>query len=302
MIEATSIDAKPWTVGRLLTWTAGFLKDRDIEDARLASEVLLAHAAGCRRIQLYTRFDEVLAADALSRFRQFVRRAAAHEPIAYLVEEKEFFSLPFHVTREVLIPRPETETLVEVALDLCRQGQLVAPDILDMGTGSGCIAVTLLVQMSEARATASDISPGALAIARKNADLHKAAGRMRFVVADKLSLPESEKPEDGFDLIVSNPPYIPKVDISTLKPEVRDFEPQCALTDHADGLTFYRHLGEHAAKWLKPAGWVVVEIADDRAAQVIDVMTCGGQLIHKASRSDRVTGLERVLSLRLQGR
>ncbi len=178
-----------WTIGRLLRWTADFLGQRGVEDARLASEVLLAHAAECRRIDLYTRFDEVLNGARLDQFRGWVKRAAAREPIAYLVGEKEFFSLTFRVTPAVLIPRPETETLVETVLDHCTKAGLTKPRLLDLGTGSGCIAIALLVQLEGATAVATDISPAAITLAKANAERHGVSDRFTAVEADRLGLP-----------------------------------------------------------------------------------------------------------------
>ncbi|MGD2110014.1 MAG: HemK/PrmC family methyltransferase, partial [Phycisphaerae bacterium] len=185
---AAEPDRKPdrWTIGRLLKWTADYLDERGVDEPRLSAEVLLAHATRRRRIDLYARYDESLEQEPLTRFREWVRRAAEHEPIGYLVEEKEFFSLPFRVTPDVLIPRPETEVLVESAIDHCAESKLKEPRVLDVGTGSGCIAVAVLTQIPGARAVATDISSAALGVARENAERHDVSDRLTLVEADCL--------------------------------------------------------------------------------------------------------------------
>lgn len=284
-----------WTIGRLLSWTADYLARNRVDDARLATEVLLAHAANCRRIDLYARFDQVLEETALERFRECVRRAAAHEPIAYLVGEKEFFSLPFRVTPDVLIPRGETEVLVECVLDHCAKAGLARPRLLDLGTGSGCIAVTLLVQLAEATAVATDVSPAALRIACFNADRHGVSDRVTLVEADRLALPADVIPGGGFDVLVSNPPYVAADAVDQLDQTVRDYEPPVAVTNGADGLSFYRSVASDAAALLAPSGVVIVEVGDEQAPKAVEVVEQGGALVHRQTRKDRVVGAERVL-------
>ncbi|MGB2985139.1 MAG: peptide chain release factor N(5)-glutamine methyltransferase [Phycisphaerae bacterium] len=288
-------NASEWTIGRLLKWTSDYLARHQVEDARLASEVLLAHAAGCRRINLYTRFDEVLDEARLSRFREWVRRAARREPIAYLVEEKEFFSLPFRVTRDVLIPRPETELLVECVIDHCTKAGLTHPHLLDLGTGSGCIAVTLLVQLKGASAVATDVSSAALEVAGSNAERHGVLDRLTLVEADRLAVPRDVVPDGGFDVVVSNPPYVAADAMDGLDMTVRDYEPSIALSDGQDGLTFYRSMATDAPGLLAPKGVVVVEVGDGQAAAAVEIIETAGGLAHRRTRRDRVVGAQRVL-------
>lgn len=287
-------DDAPWTIGRLVTWTTGHLSRAGVADARLGTELLLARALGCRRIDLYTRFDQVPEAAALDAFRAFVKRAALREPIAYIIGEREFFSLPFRVTRDVLIPRPETETLVERVLDHGKAHTLTAPTILDVGTGSGCIAVALLSQWPGARCVASDVSEAALTIASENASRNGVGERVRFVVADRFMLSAEVVPEGRFDIIVCNPPYIAVGAIAGLDPEVREYEPRSALTDEGDGLSFYRDLAVEAERLLSPDGAMFVEVADGCAEAVRAVMASGGWS-HMLTARDRVMGKERVL-------
>lgn len=284
-----------WTIGRLLKWTTEYLGRQNVHDARLSAEVLLAHATGCRRIDLYARFEDVVGTARLDRLRDWVRRAAAHEPIAYLVEEKEFFSLPFHVTRDVLIPRPETESLVECVIDHCNAAGLSQPQLFDLGTGSGCVAVALLKNLSGAKLVASDISPAALDLARENAKRHGVLDRMTLVEADAFALSDGAVPEGGFDVILSNPPYVPADAVRGLDATVREFEPHIALTDGGDGLSFYRAIASDGVEVLAKEGVVFVEIEDERGSAVIETMETAGGLTHRRTWKDRVVGRERVL-------
>jgi len=294
-------NASAWTLSRLLTWTTDFLARHGIEDARLATEVLLSQAAGCRRIDLYARFDQELNGEALARFRAWVRQAADGEPIAYLVGEKEFFSLPFYVTRDVLIPRPETELLVERAVDHWLAHELGEASFLDLGTGSGCITVAMLTQLPKAKAVASDISTGALAVAAGNAERHGVADRVTFVEADRLTIPDDVRPEGGFAMLLSNPPYVAADAVAGLHTTVRDFEPRGALTDEADGLAFYRAIARDAANMLTETGVVFVEVGDEQADAVIEAVQAGGGLQHRRTWKDQVVGQPRVLMFSRSG-
>ena len=176
----------PWTIGRLLNWTADFLRERGADSPRLDAEVLLAHARGCQRIELYTAFEEPASDELRTSFRELVKQRAAGKPVAYLVGKREFFSLSFDVTPDVLIPRPETETLVVKALDLLKQRAneaAIPPRVIDVGTGSGAIAVAIAKRNKAAQVVAVDVSPAALAVARRNADKHGVAERIEFTGA-----------------------------------------------------------------------------------------------------------------------
>lgn len=290
----TTNDA-PWTIARLLTWTTEFLTRQGVDDPRLASEVLLANAAGWRRIDLYARFEKTLDPEPLAKFRAWVKRAADHEPIAYLVGQREFFSLPFSVSADVLIPRPESETLVEALVDQASKSGWAEPRILDVGTGSGCLIIAALVQLKTARGVGSDVSEAALSIARGNAERNRIADRVEFVLADRLALPAGFVPEGGFQAIVCNPPYIPQESVATLDRAVKDFEPGLALTDGGDGLSFYRNLAAEGSELLAPDGRVVVEVADGQATAVAQIMTAKGVFALQRVRKDAVVGQERAL-------
>lgn len=295
MSTQTETGRAPWTIGRLTQWTTDHLAERGIPDARLSTEVLLATAAGCRRIELYTRFEETLNGEVLDRFRAWVRRAAEGEPIAYLVGEKEFYSLPFAVTSAVLIPRPETEVLVQCVIDHCGAENIERPQLLDVGTGSGCIAVTLATQLPDAIVVATDVSSDALAVAQSNASRHGVSDRIRLIEADRLSLPQGAVPDGGFDIIMSNPPYVPAASLEKLHRSVREYEPHLALSDGGNGLSFYGSIAAEASGLLSSRGVVFVEIDDDRAAPVIETVESTGTLKHARTWRDRVVGSERVL-------
>lgn len=286
---------EPWTIGRLLSWTHDYLTQNGVDEAKLASEVLLAHSLNCKRIDLFTRFDKEPELSGVDRFRDLVRRAAKHEPIAYLVGEKEFFSLSFTVTNDVLIPRPETETLVEVVMDQSKQAQWNQPYLLEVGTGSGCISIAILTQAELINIVATDISSVALDVAKSNAQRHSVSERITFIEADQLALPEQIIPKDGFHVIMSNPPYVADDDMNSLDQCVRDYEPHIALSDGQDGLSFYRGLAKDSPKLLSSDGLLIVEVADGQAETVEKVIEQSGPLAYRATIKDRVNGMPRVI-------
>ena len=250
-----------WTVGGLLQWTEQYFAGKGIESPRLEAQILLAHALGCQRPQLYTRYDEVVAEEARGRFRELVRRRIEGCPVAYLVGSKEFFLLPFEVSPAVLIPRPSTESLVSACLE--RAKTLAAPRVIDVGTGSGCIAVSVAKRHAGALVLAVDRSREALEIARRNAGRHGVADRIEFLESDLFrAVPFGQTS----DFILSNPPYIPTSDVERLDPVVRDFEPSLALDGGPDGFQVFDRLIEDAPTRLAEGGWLMVEIGADQEA------------------------------------
>jgi release factor glutamine methyltransferase len=239
----------------LLDWTTKFLQQKGSESPRLDSEVLLAHALGCKRIDLYARHTEEAPEQGRQRFRELVRQRIEGCPVAYLVGRKEFFSLEFEVNRAVLIPRPDTECVVDECLRLAKG--MAEPAILDIGTGSGCLAVAVAKQHKTARVTAVDISPEALEVASRNAGKHSVAERIRFVQGD-LFAPLSAG--ERFAFILSNPPYIPRDDIVRLPPGVRDYEPRTALDGGPDGFAVFDRLIAEAPAHLQQDGYLLIEI------------------------------------------
>lgn len=268
--------SETWTVRRLLEWTEDFLRKKGFESPRLEAQILLAHALGCKKIDLYVRFSEEPPEDKRATFREIVKKRSEGTPVAHLVGYREFYSLSFKVSSDVLIPRPETETLVMEALRLLQP--LASPRVLDIGTGSGCIAVTIAKQHKSANVTAIDISPQALVIARENAEQHAVAERVTFLEGD-LFAPLARQ---SFDLIASNPPYIAPAEFLTLDPGVRDFEPRSALDGGPDGLDFYRRLAADAERFLSPGGTILVEIGSTQEDAVRELfaarMEVGGTI------------------------
>ncbi len=253
-----------WTIGRLLTWTANFLKKKGSESPRLEAEVLLAHVLEWPRVKLYTHFEDEISERDRARFRDLVKKRSEGMPVAYLVGHQEFFSLPFTVSPAVLIPRPDTETLVVEALE--RLKGKTSPAVVDVGTGSGCVALAIAKRHESARVIAIDISADALEVAKANARTLGLADRVEFRHGDLLAPISGEKP---FDLIVSNPPYIPSAEIAALEPGVRDYEPRLALDGGDEGLDFYVRLIDEAAAILAPGGSLAVEIGSSQGPAVL---------------------------------
>ena len=251
---------EPWTIGRLLTWTTGFLKNHGSDSPQLDAQVLLAHARGCERIELYTAYAEVAPESVRTAFRELVRRRAEGTPVAYLVGHREFYSLDFHVTRDVLIPRPETEFLVIALLDLVKQ-QFADRDCLaiaDMGTGSGILATCAAKYLPCARVWATDLSSAALAVAARNLARHGVTDRVELLEGDLLG----PVPDDiRFDFVISNPPYVSESEYVQLAAEVRAFEPRQALVAGPRGTETIARLVAQAVKRLRPGGWLIIEIS-----------------------------------------
>ena len=252
-------EAETWTVGRLLGWTTDYLSRNRADTPRLDAEILLGESLGCERIELYTRFDEVPDESARTAFRELVRRRAEGTPVAYLVGRREFYSLTFRVTPDVLIPRPETEFLVIAALDLAKARPASEEiSICDVGTGSGVIAVCLARHLPNCRVTALDISPEALAVAEYNARKHEVADRIELLESDLLG---SVPPERRFDLILSNPPYVSQSEFDALAADVREYEPRKALLAGASGTELIEALLPQAAERLAAGGHLLIEIS-----------------------------------------
>ena len=244
-----------WTVRALVNWTTTFLASKGIEFPQKEARILLGHVMDCKPIDVIARYDDEPTDQERTQFKDLIKRRVEGWPVAYLTGQREFYLLSFDVTPAVLIPRPDTEQLVMQALDVLK-GQ-PAPRILDLGTGSGCIAVSLAHQCKTATVTAVDVSPDALEVAKRNAVKHGVTARMNFVVGDLFNPIAADS---TFDLIVSNPPYVTPTEITELAPDVRDHEPRIALDGGPDGLAFYRRITMDAAKYLAVGGRVMVEI------------------------------------------
>jgi release factor glutamine methyltransferase len=269
-----------------------FFSEKDVGEPRLSAELLLAHALRCQRLDLFTRFDQPITDEELERFRALVRRRLTGEPVQYIIESAEFYGLPFRVTPAVLIPRPETELLVEHALRAARER---FPDmdirILDIGAGSGCIAAALARHLPDATVHAVDSSAEAVAVARENIAALGLAERVVVEVMDILTVTPGGGP---YHLVVSNPPYIPQADMAELQTEVRDFEPHAALSDSADGLTFHRRLVALAPALLDPRGLLLVEIGFGQSSDVTALCTSASLTVTDVF--DDYAGIPRVVA------
>lgn len=249
------------SIVELIVEAARVLRRAGVAEARREAGSLLAQTIERDRTFLITHADELLAPEDASRFRAFVERRASGEPLQYITGHQEFYTLDFIVTPDVLIPRPETELLVETALDLFdKTGQ--SPHICDVGTGSGCIAITLLHELPQARAVALDISPPALLVAARNAARHNVSERLSLIASDCFAALDSSSAQ--FSMIVSNPPYINADALDGLQREVRDHEPRQALTPGVDGLIIIRRIVADAPRFLRSGGHLLIEIGYDQ--------------------------------------
>lgn len=263
-----------WTVLDLVNWGTEYFERKGVDSPRLTIELMLCDVLGVRRLQLYTDHERPLSKEELSVLRSYVRRRAEHEPLQYILGKADFYGLSFAVDPNVLIPRPETEIIVDRAIRLLREVGGQAPRCLDIGTGSGCIPVSVAVHVPASVWEGIDVHDGAIEVARRNAEAHALASRVTFKKMDFLA----DVPSGTFDLITMNPPYIPLVEIHELEPEVRDHEPLTALTDDLDGLTFYRRFVAVAEKILSPTGTAFLEIGYGQSTDILALMTSGGLL------------------------
>ena len=260
------IDRETWTTLKILTWTKEYLAGKGVANARLEAEWLLCEVLSLDRVGLYLNFDKPLQEGELAAYRTMVARRAKREPLQHILGTQEFMGLEFKTTAAALIPRHDTEVLVSEALRVSP----AAGSVLDIGSGSGCVAIVLAKNLPAAAVVSVDISPEALELARRNADLNGVTVDFR---QGSLFGPV----EDGrFDLIVSNPPYIPAAHIATLEPEVREFEPQAALDGGADGLYFYRFIIPAAPGHLNNGGWLLVEVGAGQSGAVTEMFAKNG--------------------------
>jgi release factor glutamine methyltransferase len=282
-----------WTVARVLRFATDDFRRRGLDSPRLDAELLLGHVLGLPRVRLIIDSERALAPHDLSAFRELIQRRRRAEPIAYILGVREFFGLSFQVDRRVLVPRPDTETLVEVALKRTENAHLQG-EALDLCTGSGCVALAFGARRPTWFVTGSDISDDAIAVARNNAARLGGARNTRFLVSDmETALPAGAR----FDLVTANPPYIPSGDIGGLGPDVRDHEPRLALDGGADGLDVVRRVVEAARRHLNPQGLVALEVGHDQALRAAALLEGAG--FKDVERSKDYGGIERVVSGRL---
>ncbi len=292
--QTTPRAEQPWTVGRVIDWTTAHLKTHGSDTPRLDAEILLAHARNCPRIQLYTHYDEVLSDEVRAVMRELVTRRARAEPVAYLVGHREFYGMDFRVTPDVLIPRPDTETLVLELLTLAADRP--QPRILELGTGSGCIAIATAANLPTAEIVAIDISPEALHVAAQNAEKHGVADRIEFHCGDLFAPLKSDA---TFDFIVSNPPYIPAAELAELDADVRDHEPHLALDGGADGLDVIRRLIAGSGARLKSGGFLLLEIGAEQGNVLPELIDASGdyrtpRIVQDLAQRPRVAAAQRL--------
>jgi release factor glutamine methyltransferase len=279
--------------------SAEFLGKKSVESPRLQAELLLAHVLKLPRMKLYLNFERALTDAETNSFRELVKRRAQREPLQHILGSTSFCGLEIAVNRSVLVPRPETELLAELGWNFLNPGRADLPvglgeqekvagkSALDFGTGSGCIAIALAVKVPDARIVALDVSPEALEMAKENAARHNVANRVDFLQSNDF------QPQSLFDLVVSNPPYIPSAEIETLEPEVRDYDPRGALDGGADGLDFYRRLAGEARGWLKPSGKIMLEFGEGQADSIRGIFETENWIV-EAIRED-YTHRQRIL-------
>ena len=291
---SAAVRERVWTVLELLRWTTDHFAERGIESPRLDAECLLAHALGSDRLRLYLDYEKPVEAEERGAFRELVRRRAGDRiPVAQLLGRKEFWSLGLEVTPDVLVPRPETETLVAAALEAFPDADAELR-VLDVGTGSGAVALALASERPKARVTASDLSEAALAVAERNAEALGLGDRVRFLAGDVFAPVEGE----CFDLVVSNPPYLAELEAEGLAPEL-GHEPAGALFADDDGLAVLRKLVAGAPDHLDPGGWLVLEIAPAQAGRVREACDAAG--LRKIAVRRDLAGRERVVVARAGG-
>jgi len=283
---------KIWRVMELINWTADYFKKNDIESARLDAELLLGHILNKSRLQLYMDFEQVVSKEYLDQYRELIKKRIERVPVAYLTNHKEFMSLSFYIDESVLIPRPETEVLVEnvfkMQSDDCK--------VLDLGTGSGAIVVTLAIQRVDWKFIATDISTEAVVVAEKNAQRHRVSERITLLQGNLFEPLQDEAIK--FDCIVSNPPYISSSEISTLMPEVRDYEPRIALDGGSIGLDFIEKMVAEAPKFLTENGKLVFEFGYQQGEAVRNLIQSNPQYTDCNIIKD-YAGIERVAAARV---
>ncbi len=286
--------AEIWTIGRILKWTEQYFKEKGMESPRLDAEVLLAHVLQKERIYLYVHFDEPLEAEELGQYRELIKGRVQHVPVAYLVGSREFMGLDFRVTPAVLIPRPDTEILVQAAIERLRAKRDTEPEkeisFADIGTGSGAICLSVLYYTEGTRADTVDLSGEALEIGKQNAERFGLSERISFYEGDLLQPLSGRK----YQAILSNPPYIPEADLKSLAPEVREKEPRMALAGGPDGLDIYRRIVSETPDFLETGGFFAVEVGIHQAESLRELLEKDGRWKDTEILSD-LAGIARVV-------
>jgi release factor glutamine methyltransferase len=285
-----------WTLIKLVRWAAGYFDAHHIDSPRATAEILLAHSINAKRIDLYLRYDQPLNSDELNRFKTLIKRRKNREPVAYILGRKEFWSMDLEVNRTVLIPRPETECLVERALEnLAADQNPGCKSVVELGTGSGAVVLALASENPRHSYLGTDVTSDAVRVARRNSMRHGMDAKIRFMVADWFAPFDAKS--GIFDLIISNPPYIRSGDLKRLQPEIHVYEPVAALDGAIDGLRYLRHIIQSAYLYLKPAGALLLEMGHDQQAPLKQIIDACGQYEDAQFYKD-YSGHDRIVSMR----
>ena len=295
-----------WTILTILRWTTDYFRTKGVSEPRASAEVLLAHALGISRLDLYLRYDQPLNAEELARFKTLVLKRRESTPVAYLTGHREFWSLDFQVAPAVLIPRPETETLVTATIEVVRdfEGERAGPEPstlnsnpvwgLEIGVGSGAVVIALAKELPRTLWVGVDLSSAALAVARENTRRHGVADQVHLLQADLLA---AFKPQALFEVLVANLPYVPRAEWEQLSKEIKEFEPRQALLGGEDGLDLIRPLVRQAQHYLKPGGWVLLEVGDGQAEKVAALLLETGDY-ERVEKIKDFNDIERVVRAR----
>jgi len=283
-----------WTVQKLLGWMTEYFTDKGVDSPRLSAEMLLSYTLGLSRIELYTNFDKPVSQDKLNELRELVKRAARREPVQYIIGSTEFYSLRIELDKTCLIPRPETELLVERAIEWLRQagGQR---RVCDLCTGSGCVAVAIAKNYGQAEVIATDISDDALKWAARNVENHELNEKVRLLCGDLFDALIENLDNTEFDLIVSNPPYVSRAEFAGLDEKVKNYEPEDALLAGEDGLDVYRRIAKQAPAYLKKGGRLMLETGYRQGQAVSDLLEETGEFTEIEKEKD-LNGNDRIVS------
>ncbi len=285
-----------WTIQKLLNWTTEYLTQKGVDAPRLSAELLLSSVLGLKRIELYTQYNRIVEEEYLAKLREMVKRAGQHEPIAYLVGKTEFYSIELEVTPDCLIPRPETELLVQRAIEFLRQ-RTAPHHVCDLCTGCGTIAVAIAKNVPDARVVATDLSEAALGVAAKNAKKYQLEERVELLQGDLFEPLIPPLDVTQFDLIVCNPPYVSAAEYEMLERNVKDYEPRLALYGGQDGLDLYRRISEQVGRFLKPDGALLLEIGYTQGPAVKELLEQTG-LFPSINVDKDLIGHDRVVTAR----
>jgi len=255
-----------WNIKEILDYSEDYLKSKGVESPRVEAEWLLSHALGNRRIDLYLQFDRLLSSSESVHYKSLLQQRLDHKPLQYIIGETEFMGLSLLVNENVLIPRPETEQLVEKAIKMLENSSSVPIKVLDVGTGSGNIAIALAKFLPSVEVTAIDVSEAAINLAKENADKNDVSDKIKFLAFD---LNSDSFPDDMYDMVISNPPYISKLEMKTLQDEVKNWEPEVALTDHSDGIKLIEQVINKATNSIHKGGHILIEIGGNEQKEKV---------------------------------